>query len=81
MCVRESVESAVMEESDDNPFGRPTPCKERWRRFGAWSSSGATRILQGRRSCPKGNQAYTATLLESKTQVAFIIPCDCPCSI
>jgi hypothetical protein len=42
MCVRESAERAIMEESNDNPLGRPIPCNERWRRNGARSVSGST---------------------------------------
>ena len=42
MCVRESVERAIMEESNDNPLGRPIPCNARLRRKGARSVSGST---------------------------------------
>ncbi|KAH9980640.1 hypothetical protein BJV77DRAFT_1047383, partial [Russula vinacea] len=45
ICVRESVERVAAEESNDNPFGRSTPCNERRRRSGAWSVSGSTRLI------------------------------------
>jgi hypothetical protein len=33
--VRERVERAIVDESNDNPFGRPIPCNERWFKSGA----------------------------------------------
>ena len=47
MCVRESVERAVVEERDGNPFGRPIPCNARRCKNGARNVSlaGSTRLI------------------------------------
>jgi hypothetical protein len=43
--MRESVERAIMEESNDNPFEKPIPCNDRRRRNGARRVSGSTRLI------------------------------------
>lgn len=45
MSVRERDDREVMEDIDDNPFEKPTPCKERRLRNGTWSVSGSVKLI------------------------------------